>query len=79
MLIVKIEVSFLCVRRLGQKLEMENCPNENKIKKDYPDMEDKEYWEARQNLYGLFSILIEVDKRVNPQFYKRADKKEIKK
>ena len=47
-----------------------------KIKKDYPDMNDKEYWEARQNLFGLFSVLIEVDKRVNPQFYKKKETKE---
>jgi hypothetical protein len=43
------------------------------LKKDYPDMKDEEYWEARQNLYGLFSLLIEVDKRVNPQFYKKKE------
>ena len=32
---------------------------------------DKEYWEARQNLFGFFSLLLEVDKRVNPQLYKK--------
>ena len=58
---------------------MEISPKENKIRKDYADMDEKEYWEARQSLYGLFSVLIEVDKRVNPQLYKRASKKQIKK
>ena len=54
---------------------MEISPKENKIKKDYADMDEKEYWEARQNLHGLFSLLIEVDKRVNPRFYIKTDKK----
>lgn len=48
---------------------------DKEIKKDYPDMSDKEYWEARQNLFGLFSVLMEVDKRVNPQFYKKQNLK----
>ena len=52
--------------------------DKNQIQKDYPDMDDKEYWEARQNLYGLFSVLIEVDKRVNPQLYKKQDIKKPK-
>jgi len=53
-------------------------PDKNQIEKDYPDMDDKEYWEARQNLYGLFSVLIEVDKRVNPQLYKKQNIKKQK-
>lgn len=30
---------------------------------------DKEAFEAEQNLLGFFSILLQVDKRVNPQNY----------
>ncbi len=56
---------------------MKSSPDKNKIRKDYQDMDEKEYWEARQNLYGLFSVLIEVDKRVNPQFYKKAGKEDL--
>lgn len=42
-------------------------------------MSDEEYWEARQNLYGLFSVLIEIDKRVNPHLYEKKEIKEPKK
>jgi len=56
----------------------EELKSKNQIKKDYPDMSNEEYWEARQNLYGLFSVLIEVDKRVNPQFYKKKEIKGLK-
>ena len=34
-------------------------------------VEDKEDWEAKQNLIGVFSILFEVDKRINPSLYKK--------
>lgn len=43
------------------------------LKKD--NQKDKEYWEARQNLFGFFGLLLEVDKRVNPQLYKKQKKK----
>ena len=43
--------------------------------RDYPDMDDKEYWEARQNLYGLFSLLLKIDRRVNPHLYKKNSDK----
>jgi len=36
---------------------------------------DKEYWEARQNLFGFFSLLLDVDKRINPQLYKKPENK----
>lgn len=52
-------------------------PDKNQIKKDYPDMSDEEYWEARQNLYGLFSLLLKIDRRVNPQFYKKTDENDL--
>jgi hypothetical protein len=28
-------------------------------------------WEARQNLFNFFSLLLEVDKRINPHLYKK--------
>ena len=40
---------------------------------------DKEYWEGRQNLFGFFNLLLEVDKRNNPHLYKKPEiKKEQK-
>ncbi|MBU2539574.1 hypothetical protein KJ786_00200 [Patescibacteria group bacterium] len=48
-------------------------PNENQIKKD------EAYWKARQNLFGFFSLLLEVDMRVNPHLYKNKETKEPKK
>jgi len=41
-------------------------------------MEDDKEWEARQNLLGFFSLLLEVDKRVNPQNYIKQIKNERK-
>ncbi len=32
--------------------------------------------EARQNLFGFFNLLLEVDKRVNPHLYKKDNKEE---
>jgi len=40
------------------------------MKKDR-GVEGIEDWEARQNLFGFFSLLLEVDKRVNPHLYKK--------
>lgn len=34
------------------------------------EVENQEYWESRQNLYGFFSILLKVDRRINPHLYK---------
>ena len=48
-------------------------PNDSQIKKD------KGYWEARQNLYGFFNLLLEVDMRVNPRLYKKQEIKKEKK
>ena len=56
----------------------EETKEQNQIEKDYHDMNDKEYWEARQNLHGLFSVLIEVDKRINPHLYKNKEIKKLK-
>ena len=33
-------------------------------------IEDSKNWEERQNLLGFFSLLLKVDKRVNPHLYK---------
>jgi hypothetical protein len=38
------------------------------------EQKNKEYWEARQNLFGFFSLLLEVDRRVNPHLYKKQPK-----
>ena len=51
---------------------MADKPDENQIKKD------KAYWETRQNLFGFFSLLLEVDMRVNPHLYKKKEISEPK-
>ena len=42
--------------------------------KDSEAMDDSNDWEAQQNLLGFFSLLLEVDKRINPQLYKSKKK-----
>jgi len=37
---------------------------------------DREDFEARQNLFGFFSLLLEIDKRVNPHLYKKIKNNE---
>ena len=49
---------------------MPESPEENKMN------DDKEYWEARQNLFGFFSLLLEIDKRINPHLYKKVKNNE---
>lgn len=49
---------------------MEKSKNEEK-KQNNREVEDDKDWEARQNLLGFFSLLLEVDKRVNPHLYKK--------
>jgi hypothetical protein len=51
----------------------EEPKDENQIKKD------KAYWEARQNLFGFFQLLLEVDKRIDPEFYENLKIKKDKK
>ena len=34
--------------------------------------------EAQRNLLGLFSLLLEVDKRVNPHLYKKKKRNSVK-
>jgi hypothetical protein len=50
---------------------MKESKNEEK-KQNNREVEDDKNWEARQNLFGFFSLLLEVDKRVNPHSYKNA-------
>jgi len=52
------------------KKNMKGPKNEEK-KQDNREVEDNKDWEARQNLFGFFSLLLEVDKRVNPHLYKK--------
>lgn len=40
---------------------------------------DKEYWEARENLFGFFSLLLKVDRRISPHLYKKQKNKKDKK
>lgn len=41
--------------------------NENSNNEEYD-------WEARQNLFGFFGLLLEVDKRINPHLYEKTKK-----
>jgi len=53
---------------------MKESKNEEK-KQNNREVKDDKDWEARQNLFGFFSLLLEVDKRVNPHLYKNNLKK----
>jgi hypothetical protein len=53
---------------------MKNSKSVEKKQKDR-EVENTEDWEARQNLLGFFSLLLEVDKRINPQNYIKQTKK----
>jgi hypothetical protein len=46
-------------------------PNPDKLKKDNENIDYDDDFEAQQNLLGFFSLLLEVDKRVNPHLYKK--------
>jgi hypothetical protein len=48
---------------------MKGSKNEEK-KQNNREVEDDKDWEARQNLFGFFSLLLEADKRVNHNSYK---------
>jgi hypothetical protein len=50
---------------------MKNSKNAEKKQKDR-EVEDAKDWKARQNLLGFFSLLLKVDKRVNPHLYKNV-------
>ena len=51
---------------------MKESKNEEK-KQNNREVENDKDWEARQNLFGFFGLLLEVDKRVNPHLYKKYD------
>jgi len=38
---------------------------------DKEEIEIDSDFEARQNLFGFFSLLLEIDKRINPHLYKK--------
>jgi len=48
---------------------MQSNPEENEIRKD------KKYWDERQNLFGFFQLLREVDMRMNPHLYQKQKTK----
>ncbi len=49
---------------------MKESKNEEK-KQNNREVEDDKDWEVRQNLFGFFSLLLKIDKRVNPHLYKK--------
>jgi hypothetical protein len=49
-----------------------------KIIKLEKEIEQDDDWEARQNLFGLFSLLLEIDQRINPEIYKKLAEKQRK-
>jgi hypothetical protein len=50
---------------------MKNYKNVEKKQKDR-EMENNKDWEVRQSLFGFFSLLLSVDKRVNHHLYKNV-------
>jgi len=45
------------------------------IKMEAKNKTEKNDFEARQNIAGFFGLLLEIDKRLNPQFYQAPDQK----
>jgi len=45
-------------------------------KGDKEVVEENLDFEARQNLFDFFSLLLEIDKRINPHLYKKAKNNE---
>lgn len=52
---------------------MKNYKNAEKKQKDR-EAEDNKDWEARQNLFSFFSLLLKVDKRINSHLYEKTTK-----
>lgn len=50
--------------------------NNKKNNKEIRESGEGFNFEARQNLFGFFSLLLEVDKRINPHLYKKAKNNE---
>jgi len=55
--------------------KMNQVSEKNKIKCQYPIKSRKESFEAKQNLLGFFSKLLEIDMRNNPEKYKKPKEK----
>lgn len=49
---------------------MKDTSNAEKKQND-GEIENNGDWEAQQNLFGFFSLLIEVDRRINPHLYNK--------
>ena len=50
--------------------------NNEKNNKGIKELKEESNFEARQNLFGFFSLLLEIDKRINPHLYKKAKNNE---
>jgi len=46
---------------------------DNNIQKENSALKDIDF-ESRQNLVGLFELLLSIDKRVNPEIYNKENK-----
>jgi len=51
-------------------MQKENTPREEKMGTTTSLKIDRLTFEDKQNLIGFFSLLLQVDKRINPQNYK---------
>lgn len=51
----------------GNYEKLQKCREKQKNR----EVENKEDWKARQNLFGFFSLLLKIDKRVNLHLYKK--------
>lgn len=54
---------------------MSELSNE-KNNKEIEGLKEDSNFEARQNLFGFFSLLLEIDKRINPHLYKKVKNNE---
>ena len=50
--------------------------NNEKNNKEIRESGEESNFEARQNLFGFFSLLLEVDNRIPPHLYKKANNTE---
>jgi len=50
--------------------------NNEKNNKEIRELKTESNFEARQNLFGFFSLLLEIDKRINPHLYKKTKNNE---
>ena len=45
-------------------------------KKKNPNLTEETDYEAEQNMVGFFKLLLEIDQRIDPDFYKRLAKEQ---